>query len=78
MSGVEGGRPSSGRKILTISLIAGMIGIAPLLLYVAFGPSDGNPVGLGLLAALAVPIAGIGILVGLVKLLLEKASGSQG
>jgi hypothetical protein len=30
---------------------------APLLLYIAFGPADGNPIGLGLLAMLGVPLS---------------------
>jgi hypothetical protein len=40
----------------------------PLLAYVALGPEDGNPIGLGLLAVVTVPIATIGVLVGLIRL----------
>ena len=47
------------------------VGVLSLLLYVAFGPVDGNPIGLGLLAVAVVPIAGMGILIGVVKLLIR-------
>lgn len=40
-------------------LIAGVViaglGYLPLQLYIVFGPRDGNPIGLGLLAIVAVP-----------------------
>jgi len=55
-----------GRKILRASMIAGAVGIAPLLLYTLLGPADGNPVGLGLLAILAMGIAVVGGLIGAV------------
>jgi hypothetical protein len=45
--------------------------VLPLLAYIAFGPKDGNPIGLGLLAVFAVPIATIGVLVGLIRLVVE-------
>lgn len=61
----------TGRRIVAISLGLGFIGVLPLLAYVAFGPADGNPIGLGLLAVVALPIATIGVLVGLVRLLVE-------
>ncbi len=62
---------SRGLKILLTSLAAGAIGIAPLLLYALLGPKDGNPIGLGLLAMLAVPVAAIGSLIGLVTMAVE-------
>ena len=62
---------SRGLKILLTSLAAGAIGIAPLLLYALLGPKNGNPVGLGLLAMLAVPVAAIGSLIGLVTMAVE-------
>ncbi len=62
---------SRGLKILLGSLTAGAIGIAPLLLYALLGPKDGNPIGLGLLAMLAVPVAAIGSLIGLVTMAVE-------
>jgi hypothetical protein len=65
-------RRSTGLRILRGSLVAGAIGISPLLLYMLLGPADGNPIGLGLLAMLAVPVALIGGLIGLVTLAVER------
>jgi hypothetical protein len=36
------------------------------------GPADGNPIGLGLLAGLAMLIAKVGLLIGLLKLFGEQ------
>lgn len=47
--------------------------VSPLLLYIAFGPADGNPIGLGLLAALGVPLSVVLLLFGLVWLAVEAA-----
>ena len=58
----------TGRRIITRSLQLAMVGVTPLLLYVVLGPADGNPIGLGLLAAVAVLVAKIGVLVGLLRL----------
>jgi hypothetical protein len=56
--------------------VVSLVGVAPLLLYVAIGPADGNPVGLGLLAMLALALGAIGLLLGallsLVQLLLRR------
>ena len=60
-----------GLRIVAISLALGLIGVLPLLLYIALGPKDGNPIGLGLLAVLTVPVATIGVLVGLIRLVVE-------
>jgi uncharacterized membrane-anchored protein len=60
-----------GLRIVAVSFGLGLIGVLPLLAYIAFGPKDGNPIGLGLLAVLAVPIAMIGVLVGLIRLVVE-------
>jgi hypothetical protein len=60
-----------GLRIVAVSLGLGLIGVLPLLAYIAFGPKDGNPIGLGLLAVFAVPIATIGVLVGLIRLVVE-------
>jgi len=61
----------SGLKIMAWSGALGFTGALPLLLYIAFGPADGNPIGLGLLAAAAVPIAGIGLAIGVIKMLVQ-------
>ena len=49
----------------------GALGVAPLLVYILLGPSDGNPIGLGLLAVLAVAVSGIGMLIGAVIAAME-------
>jgi hypothetical protein len=64
-------RRFSGPQIVAASLALGAGGLAPLALYSAFGPPHGNPIGLGLLAALAVPVALVGVFVGLVKTLVQ-------
>lgn len=61
----------SGTQIILASAAIGGAGILPLVLYVAFGPADGNPIGLGLLAVVTVPVAGVGVFTGLVKLLVD-------
>lgn len=60
-----------GLRIVAISLALGLIGVLPLLLYIALGPKNGNPIGLGLLAMLAIPVATIGVLAGLIWLVVE-------
>lgn len=64
----------SGRTIIRRSLIVGGVGITPLLLYLLFGPSDGNPIGLGLLAVATVPLALCGVGIGLIKFVVEALS----
>jgi hypothetical protein len=60
-----------GLRTVAVSLGLGLIGVLPLLVYVAFGPKDGNPIGLGLLAVVAVLIATIGVVVGLIWFVVE-------
>lgn len=64
-------RRFSGLKIMVWSVAIGFAGVLPLLLYIAFGPADGNPIGLGLLAVVAVPMAGVGAAIGLIKMLVQ-------
>jgi len=40
--------------------------VAPLLLYVVFGPRDGNPIGLGLLFFFGFPVGLVIFIVGMV------------
>jgi hypothetical protein len=61
-------------KTLKWSLGLLVVGVGPLQLYIMFGPADGNPIGLGLLAFFCVPVAILGIGVGLVKLLKDRSS----
>lgn len=70
-------RRFSARQILSWSLAIGFAGLLPLLLYIALGPADGNPIGLGLLAVVSVPVAAGGAVVGLIKLLVEYFSARR-
>jgi hypothetical protein len=65
----------SGPAIVITSLAIGLCGVGPLLLYVLFGPADGNPIGLGLLAVVAMPVAGVTFAVGLIKTAVELFVG---
>jgi hypothetical protein len=62
----------SGRTILRASVAIGIAGTMPLVLYLGFGPKDGNPLGLGLLAVAAVVVASVGTIVGAIKILVNK------
>jgi len=42
-------------KLFWAGLIVMAVSVAPLLLYVIFGPADGNPIGLALLMFFGVP-----------------------
>lgn len=70
-------RRASGLKITVWSLTLGSAAILPLLLYVGFGPADGNPIGLGLLAIAAVPVACVGAVAGMIKILVEYYSARR-
>ena len=48
-------------------VLIGLIGVLPLGLYIVFGPSDGNPIGLGLLAIVAIPFSIMITAVGLIR-----------
>lgn len=80
MSRVEAGwlRRSSGFKILIWSIALGAVGVAPLLLYIGFGPADGNPIGLGLLAVLAGPVGAFGAGIGMIVMLVEYFARGRG
>jgi hypothetical protein len=47
-----------------------LLGAAPLLLYTLLGPADGNPIGLGMLMVVAVPIGFLLLGIGLLRLLI--------
>lgn len=68
---------SGGMKILLVGIAIGIAGMAPLLLYILLGPADGNPIGLGLLAVVAVPAGAIVAAVGL-AIALAEALGRRG
>lgn len=71
-------RRFSGRQILLAGAALGLAGAGPLLLYIAFGPADGNPIGLGLLAVVTIPVAVVVAGVGLVKMLVEVFTRNGG
>ncbi len=69
----------AGLKLAGVGLAIGMLSWFPLLLYVPFGPPDGNPVGLGLLAMAGTLIAvfamGIGLLWWVFAMLMRPRGG---
>jgi hypothetical protein len=66
-----------GARTIAIGLAIGLAGTLPLLLYIALGPADGNPIGLGLLAAAALPVGGLVVLGGLVRLIVHRARAAR-
>lgn len=57
--------PKGPAYLLAITGVIACIGILPLLLYILFGPKDGNPIGLGLLFFFTSPIVVVGVTTGL-------------
>ncbi len=53
-------------KLFWAGAIVIAMSVAPLLLYVIFGPKDGNPIGLGLLFFFGVPLGLVLLVIGLV------------
>lgn len=64
-------RRFSGLHIIYFSLALGVVGILPFFLNIWFGPEDGNPIGLGLMMVVSVPVVAGGILLGLIKMIIE-------
>lgn len=67
-----------GRRVpamLILGLAVLVFGAGPLLLYILFGPADGNPIGLGLLAMVAVPVGGLLTGFGLLRMLIGRLAG---
>lgn len=60
-----------GLKILVTAIAVGVLSALPLVLYIIFGPADGNPIGLGLLAVAGVGLAQIGAVIGVVWFVFE-------
>ncbi len=69
-------RPAA--RLLWLAGLVALLGIGPLLLYIAVGPADGNPIGLGLLAMLAVPASGGLALAALIAAVVERARRRTG
>lgn len=58
-------------RIMIASSALGLICWFPLLVFIAVGPADGNPVVLGLIAMLGTPIAAIGMGAGLIRWMVD-------
>lgn len=69
-------RRFEGSTIVIFGIGVAAAGVLPLLLYAALGPADGNPIGLGLLALVAIPTGGMIVLAGIVKLLVRRFGGN--
>jgi hypothetical protein len=78
--GVIGTTRSSwpGANIFAAGIAVAGLGALPILLYALLGPSDGNPIGLGLLMVVAVPAGGLMAVIGLIKMLIECLVGRFG
>ena len=74
MSG--GGMAKLGRRVTIVSAILAALCVAPIMLYAAFGPEDGNPVGLGLLMVFGSPVFGAATLIGAIIWLIAIARAS--
>jgi hypothetical protein len=61
-----------GLKIILASAGMSALFSVPLLLYVVFGPADGNPVGLGLLFVLGLALGTLGAAIGVVALAVDR------
>ena len=59
-------KPPKKSILFWIGLFVMAASLAPLLLYVIFGPKDGNPIGLGLLMVFGCPLGLLLLLLGLV------------
>jgi hypothetical protein len=60
-----------GLKLIALSLVVLLLSALPIMIYVAIGPADGNPVGLGLLFFAGAMVAHVGFVVGLVMLIYD-------
>ncbi len=72
---------ATAKKCATRYLVAGLVlagvGYLPLQLYILFGPRDGNPIGLGLLAIVAIPAGFIVCAIGMIKLVIGCFSNGK-
>jgi len=61
-----------GVKVIALSLLLVLVCAAPIMLYIALGPKDGNPVGLGLLFAIGALAAHGGFVIGMLLLIWDN------
>lgn len=64
--------PRFERKLVKAGALLIAVGILPIGLYSLFGPADGNPIGLGMLMVVLVPIGFLLLGTGLLRLLLAR------
>ena len=64
----------SGFRTMMAGVAGVVICVTPILLYMNFGPADGNPIGLGLLMVLGAPLGVVALAAGLVLWLIGKYS----
>jgi hypothetical protein len=64
-------REGIGIRIIVLGTVFFVVSSLPLLLYIAIGPADGNPIGLGLLMVLGVVVLAVAGVVGLAVMLVE-------
>lgn len=67
-----------GRRLTIASGILLVLCVAPIMLYAAFGPPDGNPIGLGLLMVFGGPVFAVLGLVGLGLWIAGRCRASNG
>jgi len=67
----------SASRYFVAGLVIAAAGYLPLQLYIVFGPRDGNPIGLGLLAVIAIPLGLAVCAVGLIKLVVGHFVGRK-
>lgn len=65
-------------RLVKIGFTLLALGSGPLLLYVVFGPKDGNPIGLGLLFFFSFPAAVACLAIGGVQHVLAKQGHAAG
>jgi len=58
-------------RFLLVGVTIAIAACLPLQLYIIFGPADGNPIGLGLLAAMGIFLGLTVFVTGLVKRLIR-------
>ncbi len=60
-----------GARITLASMALGVLCSLPILLYIRFGPADGNPIGLGLISVAGNALAAVGIAIGVVWMAID-------
>lgn len=61
-----------GIKVIALSLLVVLVSAAPIMLYILFGPADGNPIGLGFLFAAGALVGHVGFILGMLLLIWDN------